>query len=88
MSTTSEIIEKLEALTRFIGDAHTALNEGAVVDLSYLDGEVAKICEETLSLPAQEAAKVQPIMGEMITKLEALGVALQDFQSHMKSKVE
>lgn len=86
MSKSDDIITKLNALTQFIEDAQNTLQKGEVIDLSHLDAEVAQLCDETLKLPPAEAVAVQPIMGNMITKLEALGVALKDFQSTLKEK--
>ncbi len=86
MSKSEDIITKLSELTQFIENALDRLQNEDVVDLSHLDGEVAGLCEETLTLPPEEAVKVQPVMGEMITKLERLGMALQDFQNSLKDQ--
>jgi hypothetical protein len=86
MSKSEEIIAKLNGLTQFIEEALTKLQNGEVVDLSHLDAKVAQLCEETLKLPPEEAVKVQPVMGDMISKLETLGLALQDFQKSLKDQ--
>jgi hypothetical protein len=86
MSKTNEIINKLETLTNFIEEAQIKLQQGEIINLSHLDGEVAELCNEILQLPPQDATQVQPIMGNMISKLEELGLALKDFQSNLKNK--
>lgn len=88
MSKADNISQKLNALTQFIEEAQEKLQKGEVVNLTHLDAEVAQLCDETLKLPPKEAVKVQPIMGNMITKLETLGLALKDFQTSMKAKTE
>ncbi|HPD82386.1 MAG: hypothetical protein R3D88_02295 [Alphaproteobacteria bacterium] len=86
MSKADAIVTKLEDLTRFIEEAQDKLREGEVLNLSHLDEEVARLCEETLTLPPQDAARVQPIMGTMISKLEELGMALKDFQTNLQNR--
>ncbi|MCI5060264.1 MAG: hypothetical protein MRY79_04240 [Alphaproteobacteria bacterium] len=84
---TDQIIERMQELTRFIEQAQSEVTQGAVTDLSRLDQEVATLCDQTLKLPAQEALKIQPVMAEMIGKLETLGLALKDFKSNLEEKV-
>ena len=86
MSSAQEISSQLKELVSFIENAHEQLSSGTVVDLSRLDDEVARICEETLQLSPEEANNVQPAMAEMISKLEALGVALKEFQDGLRNK--
>lgn len=86
MSNADQITSKLENLTHFIEDAKTKLQGGEVVHLSHLDGEVEQLCQQTLKLPPAEAMRVQPIMGNMISKLEELGLALKDFQTSLKGQ--
>lgn len=84
MTQANEIKTKLEEMTQFIAEAHAKLQKGEVVNLAHLDAEIATLCEQTLTLPTTEAQKIQPIMGNMISHLEELGVALQDFQTQLK----
>jgi len=84
MSNAADIIERLQELTSFIEEAHQKLKDGEVVGLSHLDDEVAVLCDKTLKLQPKEAVKVQPIMADMINKLEKLGIALKDYQEAHK----
>lgn len=86
MSKAEEIRGRLEELTSFIEEAQSELADGKVINLSHLDDEVSELCEKTLRLPPQEAQQVQPVMGTMISRLEELSVALQDFQKNLKNK--
>ena len=81
MSQTAPIIKRINELTDFIGRAQDKLQQGEVSDVSHLDNEVKRLCDQTLSLKAADALQVQPSMGEMITKLEQFAQALKDFQT-------
>ena len=84
MGNAEQITIRLQEMTSFIETAQAKLQKGEVVNLSHLDNEVAQLCDQTLKLPPQEASQVQPAMADMISKLEALGLALQEFQSNLK----
>ena len=85
MSNAEQIKSRLEELTSFIEEAQSELADGKVVNLSHLDNEVEELCQQTLSLAPQEAQQVQPVMATMISRLEELSVALQDFQKNLKN---
>lgn len=82
------IIDKLNAMNGFIDEAESALEKGNIINLSHLDDEVAQLCAQTLSLPPEQAKSVQPIMANMIGKLEALALSLQSFQAQLKEKTK
>ena len=82
---TEEIIAQLQQMISEIESAQEQLQAGTVADLSTLDTKVAEICEETIKLPPAEAMAVQPIMAEMIGKLEAFGLALKDFKNSFQN---
>ncbi len=86
MSNAQDISARLQELSDFIESAHNSLSDGEVVNLSHLDGEIEKLCEATLRLPPADATQVQPVMADMISKLEALGLALQEFQNGLTSQ--
>ncbi len=88
MTNATTIKNKLGELTDFITEATTRLEDGEVINLSHLDDEVDTICNAAMSLPPAEAAKVQEPMSVMISKLEQLGLALKDFQSHLKTEYD
>lgn len=84
MSNADQIASRLQDMTSFIEGAKARLDKGEVVSLSHLDAEVATLCDQTMRLQPSDASKVQPAMANMISKLEELGIALQDFKSRMK----
>ena len=86
MSDADQISQRLQKLASFIEESQAKLQQGEVVNLSHLDDEVGELCDQALKLKPEDAVKIQPIMADMISKLEELGVALQDFQANMKAK--
>ena len=85
MTKTDDIIATLKQMTADIEAAQEQLQSGNVADLSALDVKVAEICQETMELPSAEAMAVQPVMAEMIGKLEAFGMALKDFKNSFQN---
>ncbi len=88
MSNSDSITNKLKEMSLFIDQAEAALKKGEVINLSHLDKEVEKLCEQALNLPPEDAKAIQPIMGEVISKLENLALSLQNFQSSLKDRAE
>ena len=81
MNDSIKIINQMNALSDIIDTAQHNLAQGKVTNLSHLERDIDQLCQQTLSLPAREAATVQPVMGSMIARLEALALALKDFQN-------
>lgn len=86
MSDKEDIKSRMQELSAFIDEANTQVSGGQMVDLQGLDDEVASLCERTLALPPQDAVEVQPLMADMITKLEDLGRSLQIFQDKLEQQ--
>ncbi len=84
MKNKQEIINELKRLTALIEQTHTKLGDGTVEGLSHLESDVEVLCRHIIALPTLEAQSVQPMMADMITKLETLGIALQEFQTRLK----
>ena len=83
MTTVDEIKTRMQELIEFISQANETIQGGEMVDLMGLDDEVASLCDRTLALPPEHAVIVQPLMAEMISKLESLGETLKDFQDNI-----
>lgn len=89
MKNKNDIINELKRLSAFIETSHAKLNDNQKIeDLSLLDGDVEKLCNAITALPTLDAQSVQPLMAEMITKLEAFGIALQEFKTRLKGSVD
>lgn len=86
MNEAHRIITRMKEINQFIDNAQTSLKNGRVINLSHLDDEVGQLCEQTLSLPPVEAKAVQPVMAELIGKLENLSLSLQSFQEKLRTK--
>ena len=80
MSEAEDIKNRMEQLTQFIIEVNEKIKGGDMVDLTGLDDEVASLCDRSVALPPQLAIQMQPLMSEMIAKLEDLSVTLEDFQ--------
>ncbi len=88
MTDIKTIMTKLDEMNGVIRKAQTDLNNGKVANLSYLDTQVGKICEEAVKLPPAEAKQAQAPMANMIGNLETLALTLQSFQNTLKERTE
>lgn len=86
MKNKDQLIAELNRLSAFIEEAQVKLGDGEIVNLSHLDSEVETICQEIVKLPPKQAQDVQPVMADMISKLETLGISLQEFQKNLKAR--
>lgn len=78
--TRDQIEQRKRDITVFIEQSVQQVREGRMVTLHHLDDEVASLCDAAVTLPPVDAKHVQPLMAEMIGKLEQLSAALQDYQ--------
>ena len=85
MSNREQIETRMRDLTNFITQASDAVRAGQMVKLTHLDDEVASLCDQSVALPPQEAAQIQPVMAEMIGSLEELARALKEYQENKRS---
>ncbi|MCB1530655.1 MAG: hypothetical protein H6853_05340 [Rhodospirillales bacterium] len=81
-----DIQKRLSELNAFILDSTRTVQNGEMVDLGDLDGEVASICDSIVTLPPEEALQIQPLMAEMIGHLEKLGEALHTYENERHSE--
>lgn len=84
MSKTNIILRQFNDIKEIIDNTSEGLKSGDVTDIAHIENMVASLCEETLNLPKKEAVKVQPIMGEIISKLDTLANDLKDFKSALQ----
>lgn len=87
MSDLETITAKLDDIDAIIATAQTDLQSGKVKGLAHIDGAVARICEEAVKLPPDDAKKVQPMLANLIGNLDTLALSLQSFQNEMKEKL-
>ena len=79
-----QIVKRLENIVTTINQAQDNVAAGIVQDLSFMDKEVAQVCEDIVKLPPEDAAQVQPIMADMISRLEGLAQSLQSFKEQFE----
>lgn len=82
--TKEQITQRLEDIIVTINEAQDDVSAGIVHDLSFMDKDVADICGKILKLKPEDAAAVQPIMADMISRLEGLAQSLQRFKEQFK----
>lgn len=82
--TKDQITKRLQEITATINEAQDDVSAGIVHDLSFMDKDVADICGEILKLNPADAAAVQPVMADMISRLEGLAQSLQRFKEQYK----
>ncbi len=78
---------RLKAQIDIIEQALIDINHGDVGDLEGLDDEVESICDDIKKLPHDIAQSTEPLMLEMIGKLEKLAVVLQEHQDDLKGRM-
>lgn len=82
--TATDIADKMRKLSEFILDAEASVRSGKMVDITGIDKDINMICSRATSLPAAQAMEIQPLMAELISNLERLGMALKDFKENLK----
>ncbi len=86
MTKANDLSAQLIEMSNKIDTAQEELRQGKVANLSNMDAQIAALCDEIIQLPPAEAAEIQPIMGQMIGKLEAYGLALKDFKNSFQTQ--
>ncbi|NCO02803.1 MAG: hypothetical protein GW903_01265 [Alphaproteobacteria bacterium] len=81
-----QIIARLMQTIDTINQAQNDVAAGIIKDLSFMDKDVAIICSDIMKLNPDEAAQVQPIMADMITKLEQLASSLQTYKDKLNQR--
>jgi hypothetical protein len=81
-----DIQRRMTELTDFINETDQQVRDGHLSDLTGLDEEVASLCDRALALPPAQAVTIQPLMAKMISSLESLAKALEEFQNNLKTQ--
>lgn len=81
-----QIIARLNQTIDTIIQAQNDVAAGKVKDLSFMDKDVAVICNDIMKLNPDEAAQIQPIMADMITRLEQLASDLQAYKDNLNQR--
>ncbi len=72
--------DRFHELISFVEEALHKVQEDEMPDLSDLDGRVSNLCRDVESAGQEAAESVQPLMADMITKLDELAMVLTEYQ--------
>ena len=77
---TTDFTKRFEDLIDFIDASIVEVRGGKMVAMDELESIVAKLCADLEKADAETAKSTQPLMAQMITKLDELAQGLVDFQ--------
>lgn len=80
----SEFEDRFASMIVIIDGALDALQASKMPDLGSLDSDVAKICRDVEAADPAIGQKVQPLMAEMIGKLDQMAQALMEYQQKIE----
>lgn len=72
---------RFDELIAFIDQANNAVLDGKMPDLGNVDKKVALLCRDIESANPEIAKQTQPMMAQMIVKLDALAQSLNEYQA-------
>lgn len=75
---------RLNAMLDTIDDARMNAAQGRVHDLTAMKNEADRVCAEILKLPPAEARSLQPLIGDLITRLDELEQTLDSFKQQVE----
>lgn len=84
MSDAENLTQRLNDLIQHIEKTKILLANGEVTPVNNLDQTIASLCADIEQSTPKVAKSVQPLMAQMITKLDELALIIQDAQSKRK----
>jgi hypothetical protein len=81
-----ELERKLEQQIDQINGAIIKVRRNILVDISFMDTEVAELCQTILKAEGMAAKRLEPKMIEMINKLDDLAMELKDYQDRINPR--
>ncbi len=78
-----ELEENLQKQIDQIDAAIVKLRHNVLIDVSFIDREVAALCQQIIGADGMAAKMLEPKMLEMINKLDELAVEIKDYQDRM-----
>ena len=85
---TAELQQKLQDKIGQIEAAIVKVRQNILVDVGFMDSEVAALCQSILRLEGEDAKMLEPGMIEMINKLDELAIELKDYQDRIRPEDE
>ncbi|MBX2835061.1 MAG: hypothetical protein KTR28_08845 [Micavibrio sp.] len=83
---TVDLERHIEHLISCVDEAHIALKNNTVVDLGTLENDVNAVCDLVSHLPPERARALQPLMADLIARLDVLAEDLQNFKARYKDQ--
>ncbi len=79
-----ELKQRFEDLIAYINKANEDVLSDKVGELTELDKDVTALCRDVESAEPELARDIQPLMAEMISKLDELAQSLTEFQQRQE----
>ncbi len=76
-----DLQEQIENMILLVEGADRKVREGVIVDMNSLESDVAALCARVTQSDPVLARAVQPLMADLITRLDQLVVSLDDFKT-------
>jgi hypothetical protein len=80
----SDFRTELDDMTALVIQAERKVHEGIITNVGSLESDVATLCTRITQGNPVEARELQPAMADLITHLDALAAALNDFKAQHK----
>jgi len=77
---------RLTGITDYVRDCERRVSMGEIVDMGGLDANVAEICQQVQSLPAEEGQSLEDMMLKLIESLNQLSKTFEKLSQSMASK--
>lgn len=87
MSDADTLKKRFEDLIKFITESTDMVQNNAMPELGDLDANVTALCKDVEGADPEVAKEIQPLMGEMITKLDTLENELKSFHDRTGGKM-
>ncbi len=84
--TAEELQNRLDNMIEFVDQATEQVESGTLANLGTLDKDVSQLCNDVESSSPEVAQAVSNKMAEMVSKLEDLAKALNDYQDKVQSE--
>jgi len=78
--------QRLQELVSFVDDSLAKLQGNEMPDMADLDVKVSGLCQDIETADSETAQQLQPLMSEMIGKLDELAQALSEFQARAQEE--
>ena len=82
------LTQRFDELLAFIDQANSTVLNGKMPDLGNVDKKVALLCKDIEGADPEIAKQTQPMMAQMITKLDELAQSLNEYQAQKSGETQ